>query len=237
MALLKPLLVAALLFASSCGGSDEADELPDTVVPFTTTASTASTAPSTTLSADPCVATVQQLDGGEDLPAEVDLLDLAAHNELAPLPIPGAENAVISDQGAYNTRDEYIASVTLDDPAQRDEDLATAGFKRGTDTRLQFGHDFYGVIVMELGSPEQAQAYRNAHLTQVCARAVGMRPMQHVDGGAAFYRSDTRAARAVVVMGRYEVNLDICTCVEVADRLALAEKWASAMVLAAERSA
>lgn len=232
-------MLAIALGVAACGGGESAGELSagersTTVDEEVTTGedatSTTATTTTTTTRDLPCTETVQTLGGGEPLPEGVDLLDLSDRNQLAPLPVEGAGAAVVSDRWEYVTRDDFIADVALDDPMQRYEDLGTAGFKRGLDVRLAFGQDSYGVVVMELASPEQAMVYRTAHLTQVCARANEMRAVPGVAGGAAFYRSDTNAARAVVVIGSYEVNLDICTCVEVVDRLALAEQWAVAIV-------
>jgi hypothetical protein len=227
------VMLAFAISATACGGGGDAgDDLPATVVDITTTEQDAGPATSTTvLRKDvPCAQAVESVQGGEPLPGDVDLKDLARRNELAPLPVPGAEAAVISTVEEHPNRDAYIGNVALDDPMQRYEDLGTADFAGGVYVGLEFGQDTYGVFVMELGSPEQAAAYRTAHLLQVCDRADEMRPMEGIEGGAAFYRADTNAARAVVVLGRYEVNLDICTCVEVVDRLALAEVWAGDIV-------
>ena len=54
------------------------------------------------------------------------------------------------------------------------------------------------------------------------------RAMADLPSGASFYRSGL--ARATFVLGSYEINLNICSCVEVADRQALAEQWAADIV-------
>ncbi len=207
-------------------------ELPATVVdPVITVAPDSATTTTTTWTPPKsCEETVEALQGGESPSADVNLVDLADRNQLAPLPVPGAEAAAVTDRQAFASREDYITLVALDDPMQRFNDLGTAGFTRGLQVDMELGPDSYEIIVMELGSPEQAMQYRTAHLRQACARADGMQEMPALPGGAVFYRSDTNAARATIVLGRYELNLEICECVEVVDRLALAEEWAAAIV-------
>ena len=234
MVLLRPLTAAVLLAVlGACGGSQEADDLPDTVEPYVPPASTV---PTTTVSADPCEATIQQLDGVEPLAEDIDLLELAAANELAPLPVPGADEAIIAAQATQTTPEEYVAGVTFDDPAKRVDDLKAAGHVATLNQEYAFGADHYGLFIQELGSEQQAETYLGIHLLEVCRRVDSMRAMSTVHGGASyFYLSEPGPplATATFVLGRYEVNLDICTCVEESDRQGLAENWAAAIVKAA----
>ena len=234
-------LSAALLAA--CAGADAArDGTPS--VPITptststssptTTTTTATPAPTaTTLPAGPCTAVVGGLDRGHDLAADVDVLELATANALALPPIEGAEATVITDVGRI--KDPAIEAGLSDsytDEGHRLRELQASGFVASARVELGLGVDSFTVRVRQLGSPEMAAAFRDAHLLDTCVAIGGLRQIPETPSGVSFYLtdSDPAVARAVVAVGSYELNLTICTCVEVADRQALADRWAQAIL-------
>jgi hypothetical protein len=152
---------------------------------------------------------------------------LAAENAIATLPAPGIGPRVVVAIQQLVTPEDYVATAVLPDPQARIAVMQRDGFRGGVHVSYASGPDNYGVSILRFRDPAAAVDYLRAHLTDACTLAVQMVPVDGLDG-VAFLRSDN-LARAVFVTGDTEVGLDICTCVEVTDRMSLAARWARAV--------
>lgn len=139
--------------------------------------------------------------------------------------MPGLAAREIVDRRALKTPQDFIDQTGVADPQSRLAALNRDGFRGGANVRYRSGQDLYGVIIMRFANSAAALDYMHVHLNDACLIAASMEKMPDL-AGVALLRTDTRA-RATFVSGDTEVNLDICSCVEVEDRVALASRWAA----------
>jgi hypothetical protein len=150
-------------------------------------------------------------------------------NRLARLPVPGLAPRQISDSSPLTTPEDYVASAVLADPQARIDLMERDGFRGGINIGFVSGPDHYGAIILRFRDRAAAQDYFKGHLADICNLAVTLSPIKGL-AGVAFLRNDD-LARAAFVTGDTEVNLDVCSCVQVRDRTALAARWAQAVAL------
>jgi hypothetical protein len=153
-----------------------------------------------------------------------DPIELIRSNSLAELPVAGLPPRRIVRSRSLATPDDYLASASVPDPTVRRAALVRDGFRGGLDADFASGNDRYGVIALKFANVAGALDYMRVHLEDICAIATGVKPIEGLTG-ASYMRSDG-LAKAVMVLGDEELQLDVCTCVEVQDRVAVAERWA-----------
>ena len=207
--------VALCLLAVGCGDTSiSTSAQPNNAQP------TAPTAPAT----PECLAI-----GDRKLPPvslHLDPLEEAAKNRLADLPITLPAARRIAFINPYANAGEYIASTKLiADPKARLAAMERDGFSGGVNVAFQSGMDNYGAIILRFRDAAGALDYFRVHLKDACTLAVQSAPLADLPG-ISYLRSDGQA-KAVFVQGNAEIALDICTCAEVQDRVALAASWAT----------
>lgn len=163
-----------------------------------------------------------------------DPVSFVQQNRLARLPVRGLATRKISDLGLLKTPDDYVASAVLADPEARIALMERDGFRGGINVGFVSGPDHYGAIILRFRNGAAAKDYFKGHLADICTLAVSLSPIKGL-AGVAFLRNDD-LARAAFVVGDTEVNLDVCSCVQVQDRTALAARWAQAVALQFSRN-
>jgi len=152
---------------------------------------------------------------------------MATTNQLAALPVAGLAQRSIKGVIDYPTPESYLSSAQGMDTEARRAAMNRDGFRGGINVAYSSGPDSYGVIILQFSDPKAAADYLAVHLRYLCSSAAVVRPLGGVTG-VSYLRTDN-LAKAVVVVGDTEVQVDICSCVEVRDRVALAGRWAVAI--------
>ncbi len=155
---------------------------------------------------------------------EPDPIGLATTNQLAELPVAGLAPRSIDGVIDYPTPESYLSTGQVGDAEARYAAMNRDGFRGGTNVAYSSGPDSYGVIILQFADAKAAADYLAVHLRYLCSSAAVVRQLDGVTG-VSYLRTDN-LAKAVFVVGDTEVQVDICSCVEVRDRLALAGRWA-----------
>jgi hypothetical protein len=105
--------------------------------------------------------------------------------------------------------------------------MARDGFREGVNVAYASGSDHYGYIALRFVDQAAALDYLAVHVGSLCTVAFPVHPIAGL-AGFSYLRNDY-LAKAVIVVGDTEVQLDICSCVEVRNRVDLASRWATAI--------
>ena len=154
-----------------------------------------------------------------------DPVDLAQNNQLAALPVPGLAGRTVTEVAPYATARAFVDTNAVSDPEARLAAMARDGFRGGVNVGYASGADEYGVIILRFASPAAALDYFSVHLRSICSISTQVSSLSPL-AGVAYLRSDD-LAKASFVVGDTEVQLDVCTCVQVNDRVDLAGRWAT----------
>jgi hypothetical protein len=185
----------------------------------------ASAAPETTPSTVHCLG--QTITLASSLPLGVaDPITVATSNQIAQLPVHGLAPRLITQIFTYRNASDYLStsSILQSQIPARAAAFARDGFRGGVAVGFLSGPDHYGIFVLRFASGAGADDYFNVHLQDICAQSVSVASINGLHG-VAYLRTDN-LAKATFVVGDTEVQLDICSCVQVSDRVKLASHWA-----------
>ena len=234
------LCAASALLVAACGGGrgdegvDAAGESTTTrqaVAPTTDSTPAAPGAEVEPPSANGCAGVIEALGGPDPLAPNVDALALITEDRLAGLQLPGHAQRELVGLDRFDAPEQLIFSSTAE-PEKQLASLRDNRFMEGYRATYAFGPDSYSLFALAFPNPDGARAYHGVYLDSVCPDwAHDMRPLPNTSSGVTFLTgsgSDVYANAAVTV-GRVELILSLCVCVETDDHRQVVTDWVAAI--------
>lgn len=155
-----------------------------------------------------------------------------ANFKLARLPIPLNNAAHVIGRTLYRTADQYIGDSTIPDVELWQVFMRRDRYKNGVFVEFAAGPDHWNAVALDFGSPAQAADFQRSTIDAFCSHGLvkGLKQIPSLPGSFTLTRLDPTAPyRAFLLVGSSVIHLNICSCVEARDPIALVTRWAASV--------